>query len=522
MRLTPLAIMILVSASLLAGCVNGSEDEPTPTAPPASLYPPEWPKLLCADGSNLTISAATWTNGTRSCNFEMTEPNIGNEVTIAVSRSDPKNVVGGAKDYTQPAAGQCVWDGIYSTTDGGATWTNQQVPGSNWERATKPTAPVTPLSKHWCATDPVVAAGDEPGEFYYAAMGYQCDPVSASPTGDGVLPMGGLNDWAFNCVQMYVLRSSDGGVTWPQITPLEPAGSFPALFHDREWLEVGNDGTVYIGWIAAGNWFYYSSDNGRTFNGPIVVSSETDPATGQKIPAGGGQGTMIATGPSKEVYVSWRCGETTMLGVSRDGGRTFDDPVEVPTSCNAKVLYPSPENGRGLPRTPDAAFPAVDDSTGPYSGRVYFASRTDKFGHADIGLTYSSDQGKTWSPLARLNDDADDKGTAQFFAAISVNPHGVVDVIWYDQRRDPDHHKFDLYYTYSLDGGETWAPNARVTEVNSAPEPSKHQNGMVFIGDYIDLDSSDDYAHPVWVDTRNGVADVYTAWIERPSHPVAG
>ena len=54
-----------------------------------------------------------------------------------------------------------------------------------------------------------------------------------------------------------------------------------------------------------------------------------------------------------------------------------------------------------------------------------------------------------------------------------------------------------------------------MTDVPTDPTKSHHQNGMVFIGDYIDIDSSDGAAHPVWVDTRNGVADVFTATLLR-------
>jgi len=507
---------LLLVATAFAGCAGQvappADDHKIPGLPDA--YSDEYPRLRCLDGTTMNIFRELLDRASKGCNHEMTPQNLGNEVTIAVNPTNPLNVVGGAKDYTQPAAGQCVWDGIYTTVDGGLTWKNQQLPGSNWNRlAGKTNEPTTALSKHWCATDPVVAFGPH-GEAYYAAMGYQCDPVSASPTGAGTVPQGGLNDWAFNCVQMYVLKSTDGGLTWPTVTALDPPGSFPATFHDRPWLAVDPEsGTVYIGWITAldENWFYHSPD-GITWTGPIIVSKQSTPAG--DVPGGGGQGTMIAPGPDGMVVTTWNCGDNTQVVISHDHGQTWDLPISAPTKCNDKALYPG-----GRPRVPDAAFPAVDYSDGPYKGRIYIASRTDAFGHADIGFLRSRDGGKTWDALQKLNDDTDAQA-GQFFAAIGVNPNGVIDVVWYDQRNDPAHHSFDLYYTYSLDGGDTWAPNSRVTEVMTAPEYSHHQNGMVFIGDYIDIDSSVDYAHPVWLDTRNGVSDVYTAWIERPADPI--
>jgi hypothetical protein len=39
-----------------------------------------------------------------------------------------------------------------------------------------------------------------------------------------------------------------------------------------------------------------------------------------------------------------------------------------------------------------------------------------------------------------------------------------VDVAWWDTRDDPGIRANDVYYTYSEDGGETWARNMRITD----------------------------------------------------------
>ena len=55
-----------------------------------------------------------------------------------------------------------------------------------------------------------------------------------------------------------------------------------------------------------------------------------------------------------------------------------------------------------------------------------------------------------------------------------------------------------------------------------AQEEDGAQNGNVFIGDYIDIDSSDACAWPVWVDTSlNQKADVMTSCVQRPGDVVA-
>jgi hypothetical protein len=153
----------------------------------------------------------------------------------------------------------------------------------------------------------------------------------------------------------------------------------------------------------------------------------------------------------------------------------------------------------------------------PYAGAVYFAWQDGRDDGNDIYFAASFDDGESFTEPVKLNDDGTDH--AQFFPAISVSPGGVIDVTWMDRSLDPDDHFVDQTMTYSLDGGATWAPNFRVRDAADRgwdPELCHHQNGMIFLGDYIDMDSSFQAAHPVWPDTRLGVCDVFTATVLRP------
>src|SRR5438552_2478947 len=88
---------------------------------------------------------------------------------------------------------------------------------------------------------------------------------------------------------------------------------------------------------------------------------------------------------------------------------------------------------------------------------------------------------------------------------------------WLDRRDDPNNPLFATYYSYSLDGGATFAPAIRVASALSDEKFSHHQNGMIFLGDYRDMGSAKGAATMVWVDTRNEKADVFVATVERPS-----
>ncbi len=132
-----------------------------------------------------------------------------------------------------------------------------------------------------------------------------------------------------------------------------------------------------------------------------------------------------------------------------------------------------------------------------------------------------------------------------FFPAVSVSPGGVIDVSWMETRdarsipcpEDPglgeadceggaaggypegEYPAMEQYYAYSLDGGETWSEPVSIRDADDGgwdPALCHHQNGMIFIGDYNDIDSSWQAAHPVWPDSRDGPCDVYTATVQRP------
>ena len=505
----PLVLVSLVCL-VVAGCVSAP---PTETPPHDDIVPrasfPHFdaslpvPTLLCHDSR---------------CNFEMTpdEGRQGNEVTIAVNPLDPQNVVGGAKDYYPADAGECVWDGVYVTHDGGrTTYEDRSFDGSPWRQLESPDpSKLNYASQFWCTTDPV-AYFDLAGNLYYVLMAYQADRVTGSKVCEDICPSGALNDWAFNRAAQIVAISSDGGDTFHTFTPVAD-GTFPVAFHDKAWIAAQNDGSaIHIMWlsfVAGGQMYFRSTDGGQTYTKMEQFAT---------LATGAGQGSFLDVGPGDEVYASWGNGGSITLRRSLDKGDTWD--------AARSVVEMQPASREGLsPRDRVAGFPALATdkfADSPFANSVYFVwpDERDEGDTSNVYFAASHDGGETFSDPIRLNDD--NTTAPQILPAISVSPGGVIDVTWLDQRRDADGLLlFDQYYTYSLDGGVTWAPNFRVRDVAGEgwdPNYSHHQNGMIFIGDYIDIDSSWQAAHPVWPDTRSEeVVDVYTATILRPMFAV--
>ena len=99
-----------------------------------------------------------------------------------------------------------------------------------------------------------------------------------------------------------------------------------------------------------------------------------------------------------------------------------------------------------------------------------------------------------------------------------VNKGGVLGVSWLDGRDDPTGHCYALYFTASLDGGDTFLPPTRVSTTPSCPDSQR--NGASFDrwprgGDYHGLAAtSDGLFHALWPDASSGVFQTMTARLE--------
>ncbi len=500
-----LCVVALVGLGL-AGCIGDSEsDGPRPAA--ATLF--------CPGGV---------------CNIQATvepEARQANELTIAVNPTNPLNIIASGKDYTPSEAVDCVRDGIYVTHDGGKTWQNSNVPGSPWRLLDDPAAfePDAELTKYWCVTDPVLAFGPD-GTAYWSIMPYQCDAASGSKTGDGVLPQGGFNDWFWTCSSMYVLVSDDGGATWPIVREVAFG---PRLEHDKQWMSVAPDGTVLLCWDRDPSYQITSAleQVSSQLNAPGYMVCATSHDKGRSWsdvtdvnPEGSWDGFLpwVDWDSNNHAWMAAIDSEGNVIVSHSADGLAWDEPIVVGSYTN-----PPPSGAFGWPALNGSAFRTfalpslgVDRSGGPYDGTLYVTWMDHSGTDAEVLMTVSHDAGATWTEPTRVHDDAPESGFDQFMPAVNVGPDGTADVVWYDRRDDPNNHLFDLYYTYSTDGGQTWAENLRVSESSSDEQYSHHQNGMIFMGDYIDIDSTHGHAYPVWVDTRNGKADAFIAIIERP------
>lgn len=182
---------------------------------------------------------------------------------------------------------------------------------------------------------------------------------------------------------------------------------------------------------------------------------------------------------------------------------------------------------------------AADAGTGPFRDRIYAVWTDLRSGRGEIYLSYSADSGKTWSAARVVNDDRPRRppqsGPHHLQPVVAVNSAGVVGVAWYDRREQSDDLGWDVRFSASLDGGDTFLPSVKISEqshsfavtrrwdlqsMSFAPgttgDPSAALIGLHsfnFTGGHtagMAADASGSF-HPLWVSNATGVAQLWTA-----------
>jgi len=246
--------------------------------------------------------------------------------------------------------------------------------------------------------------------------------------------------------RIWALRSTDAGVTWTNAQAISATSGVQGA-----WPAVAPNGDIYVGWVR------FNSGTGtvtmeiaRSSNGGVSYSMVTSPAANVVQPQDAG-----ATGS---------CGRAALKG-------------------NIRYL-PSPQvvvGSDGVLHTVYSYSPGGGDAS-------------------DVFYRRSTDDGATWGPEVRLHDDATTND--QFFPTISVGASNTVSATWYDRRLDGANLLVDYYQAFSYDGGVTWEPNQRLSDV-STPIYLDPNLATCYHGDYDTHIQTDTHAVTQWADDRN-------------------
>jgi len=310
---------------------------------------------------------------------------------------------------------------------------------------------------------------------------------------DGNFYIGGISH---NFLGMSVSRGTitEDGIAWSD--PVQ--ATFGASGTDKDAMAWDvNSGILYLVYDvnAQSVRLVRSEDQGATWTSPSF------------LPLPGGVGAFPIIDPFGRIYVSWLAGFGTgnqriVITSSDDYGDTFNPIVEISRVC--------PFNVAGFSRGQVPAFPSMaqDQTGGPYDGRLYVAFHSSCDGVGTAYLTTSDDGGVTWTLPAVIPDD--DSGGIHFSPTVSIDDFRTVNIFFYDRRENPGTGITNVYFTQSFDGGDTFEPNIRITEVatNWSAVASDITPNM---GDYMSSKSIGTDVLVNWSDGRQGDPDSYFA-----------
>ncbi len=435
------------------------------------------------------------------------------EVLIAADPGDAKRLIacsmtGPLSDGTRPAS-------VYASFDGGRNWTR-----------------VLTEDERMYSTDPACAFGIN-GSAHFAIM--------SSTRGHNPVRL------------LKTYHSNDGGKTWAPSTL--PGGSTDSI--DREFVVVDTTngphrGRIYIhaqlpiygidNSFARTIAVFRSLDGGKTYERSVQrVASERNSTL---IP---GNAVILSDGAFVTLFAQEALDKRND-GYPGGGPKAASQPngnIKLATSINGgdtleKVIDVSDtyadwrtEVGGLMPRL------AVDVFTTTFRDRLYAVWADGRFGgRTQVVLSYSTDRGKTWSKLRLVNDDRlprnGDLERSIAMPSVAVNKDGVVGVSWYDRRNSTNDADYEVRFAASFDGGQTFTKSVLVSEKpnvfdkgefwslkglalldkTSAARLLVVRDEYVASGDTADLTAdATGVFHPVWIDNRTGVRQVWTATI---------
>ena len=377
-----------------------------------------------------------------------------NEPSIAVDPNNPNRIAIGWRQF-DTISNNFRQAGVAYSQNGGLNWT------------------ASVLDPGQFRSDPVLDF-DNAGNFYYSSL-------SSVTTAE-------------------MFKSTNGGMNW----------SAPVTAHggDKQWIAIDRtngigQGNIYQNWniqftCCAGTDFTRSIDGASSFQAPVQSSTPSIK-----------WGTMDV-GPDGTVYMAGSALNTA-------SGHLFSKSVNaqnsalIPTFTAAQSIFLGGTSGTGGVNPAGLLGQisiATDHSNTANNGNVYVLGSVNPAGPdpVDVMFIRSQDQGDTWSSPVRINNDSLTTNASQWFGTMAVAPNGRIDVIWNDTRNDPTSTFSELFYSYSMDAGNTWLGNRALAIPFNHTLGYPSQNKM---GDYFDMISDNFGAHLAYSATYNGGQDVW-------------
>jgi hypothetical protein len=328
-----------------------------------------------------------------------------------------------------------------------------------------------------------------------------------------------------------VALSTDGGKSFTKVADLQ------TKFGDQPSIAAGAN-SVWVSFTAS------PGTQIEAFGAPVTGLGQFGSFSApEPVPSPGGNGDYgdTAVGPAGQVMVTYQ------KATNGQGGSdiyTAVDPDGLgPAGFNTPTLAAHSHVGGFdfIPAQPDRSIDAEanlawDRSSGAHNGRAYLVwtqETRDESDNTDIMLQHSENNGATWSPAVKVNDDQ--TTNSQYDPSIVLDEAtGTLALSWYDTRNDlgtggsgdtngVPNDDFQIWATYSSNGGTSFAPNF---QVSAGTSNAVDANSFFDVGDYTHAAFAGGTFWPAWSDNSNSTGnnpdgtlhqfDLYTAKVSIP------
>jgi hypothetical protein len=442
-----------------------------------------------------------------------------NEADLAVNPLNPQNIVIVAKDYSLGKGNACaeplhpqnkhvVWIGVYTSFDGGVSWSNDLLPGFPGD--SRPTG----VPNQRCMSDPVVAFAPN-GNLFLAALAWGAPAFFPSTCGTPPTSSSKFSD-------LILARSADGGRTW-QIKSLY-CGFTDGLWPDHPQIAIDlsspSHTIVYIAWDLVDETKMRSTIPKLTKDFDFISDFTEDIGF-----SSGGVGLLSLPTPAvlkdASVVMSGRgfvCTDCVSVVRNRVSGGPGWDGVEL-ADLPVPFDHPSPD-----PTTDNYSaqvFPtiAVDRSGGATDGAVAIAWHNgDPLGNTfnHLHVAYIADI-RAFPVLVSESEPLPEASQHQVLPRVAVAPSGTVALLYYNDALTLGPGSLTTRYSAAMSSGPpNWGAPATLSTPFS-PDSMYNQVGGIndtdhkaFIGDYVGLifDASGN-ALSAWADGRNDRSDIF-------------
>lgn len=352
----------------------------------------------------------------------------------------------------------------------------------------------------WAQWEPAVRLTDDPGSSM--TSGFTSSHTIAA-SGDSIHIVWYDDRSGEN--EIYYKRSTDGGLTWGEdvrLTSRDSVSVNPSIAVSGSVVHVA--WTDYLGSSVTGEIYYKrSTDGGNTWSEDTQLSD--NPGYYTWAPCMAVSGSTIHL-----VYYTFLSGSGEIFYLrSPDSGLTWE-PVNQLTNDQSISAWPSisaigpvlhvawydrrdgndeiyykRSTDAGITWGPDirltnyplsSAFPCI----GASESDVHIVWEESRDGNSQIYYKRSTDGGISWGEDTRLTNTSG----ASYYNNIAVSGLGLF-VVWADERDG----NWEIYYKCSLDGGNSWEQDVRLTNDQS-------ESNIPYIA------TSDPQVHVIWYDNR--------------------